>query len=343
MTGRLHVLVPFWGLAGGVIKVLDYADHGRRAGMAVTLWAPEEVPADDPLLSTLPVLDRLLSGGVEHRLLASLDSDHLDTSDVVLFTEPAHAALIDRLSIPPERVVHLVQGTRHATPTWNGGLHYRLLHRPYVRIAVSEKVRDAIAPHVHPALPLHLVPEGHDIDYFEVERPPIDPHQTIRVLYSTWKSDLGDRVAALCEDDGFAFTPMRTPKSWPQLANHYRSTDIFLGCPGPEEGFYLPGLEAMAAGCVVVMALVGGNEAYAQDGVNMIACAYDDAQGHAAALRALANDSQLRTSLALAGRATARSHHRDSERVLAQRVLREPLGNYDEAVAIGEPSTQGAT
>lgn len=339
MTGRLHVLVPFWGLAGGVIKVLDYAEHGQRAGFDVTLWAPEEEPTD-PLLETLPVLERLVAADVGRRRLDTLSAGDIGDDDLMLFTEPAHGALIDRLGVRPERVIHLVQGTRHATPTWNGGLHYRLLHRRFVRIAVSAQVHAAIAPHVHPALRLHVVPEGHDVDYFAVDRPPAGAGR-VRVLYSTWKSNLGDRVSELCGGDDIAFTAMRTPKSWPALANHYRSTDIFLGCPGPEEGFYLPGLEAMAAGCAVVMSLVGGNEAYAHDGINMVACPYDDALSHAMAIRRLARQPELRQSLSSAGYATAQEHRLEPERQLAQQIMRDPLGNYDDAVVTGESSTKG--
>ena len=341
MTTRLHVLIPFWGLAGGVIKMLDYANHGRRGGFDVTLWAPEAEPTN-PLLESLPALQRVSGPDVHRRRLDNLDASHVASSDLVLFTEPAHAAIIDRLGISPERVIHLVQGTRHATPTWNNGLHYRLLHRPFVRIVISEQVRDAVAPHVHPALPLHLVPEGHDTGYFAVDRPLVSPTDPVRVLYSTWKSDLGGRVTSLCHDDpDIVFTAMRTPKSWPMLLNHYRSADIFLGCPGPEEGFYLPGLEAMSAGCTVVMALVGGNEAYAVDGENMVACTYDDAPGHAEAIRALASNRERRRSLNLAGHDTASQHNLDREQLLAQQIMRDPLGNYD-AVVSGRPTTKGA-
>ena len=85
---RLHVLVPFWGLAGGVIKVLDYAEHGQRGGFNVTLWAPEEMPAD-PLLETLPVLERLVAANVARRRLDALSPGDIADDDLVLFTEPA--------------------------------------------------------------------------------------------------------------------------------------------------------------------------------------------------------------------------------------------------------------
>lgn len=342
MTPQLHVFVPFWGLAGGVIKVLDYAHHGVAAGFAVTLWAPVAEP-DDPLVTGLPVVERLFAQGVQRRGFAELDTLRVGPSDLVLFTEPAHVQLIDPLGIPAEQTIQLIQGTRHATPTWNNGLNYRVLHRPFVRIAVTEQVRQAIGPHVHPGLPLHLIVEGHDVDYFRVARPPVADTGPVRVLYSTWKSDLGDRVRELCSDERVSFTAMRTAKGWPTLRNHYRSADIFLGAPGPEEGFYLPGLEAMAAKCAVVMALVGGNAAYAVPEANMIACDYEDAPEHLAAIRALVTDTEKRLALAESASHTARAHHIDGERDRAIEVLRNPLGNYDEAARAQAPTTRGTT
>ena len=329
MKPKLHVLVPFWGLAGGVIKVLDYAEHGHHGGFEVTLWATTP-GTSDPLVTSLPVMERLLAAGVTYRPLDELSEIDLGEQDRLLFTEPAHAAIVDRMGAPAERLIHLVQGTRHATPTWNNGLHYRLLHRPFVRIAVSEQVRSAIAPHVHKALPLHLVPEGHDIDYFTLDRSAMNTGTPLRVLYSTWKSDLGDAVEKLCDPTEVVFTAMRSAQSWPSLRNYYRAADIFLAAPGPEEGFYLPGLEAMAAQCAVVMALVGGNEAYATPGHNMITASFDDATEHAAAISQLAGDTDLRAALLAAGLQTAQGRRLEHERNAALRILRSPLENYDE-------------
>jgi len=328
VTAKLHVLVPFWGLAGGVIKVLDYAEHGVHAGFDVTLWGPD-TGADDPLVTSLPVMERLTAAAVTHRPLAHFAGATLTREDRVLFTEPAHGIIVDKAGVRPDQVVHLVQGTRHATPTWNNGLNYRLLHRPFVRIAVSAQVHSAVSAHVNPALPLHLVAEGHDVDYFSFVRTHGDTGR-VRVLYSTWKSDLGDRVAALCQDDGIDFAAMRSPQSWPQLRAHYWEADIFLAAPGPEEGFYLPGLEAMAAQCALVMALVGGNEAYARPEHNMIECAFDDAEGHAQAIRRLATSPEQRRDLTAAGAVSATEHQLDSERETAMKILLDPTGNYDD-------------
>ena len=201
--------------------------------------------------------------------------------------------------------------------------------RPLVRIVVSEQVREAVAPHVNLRLPMYTVIEGHDVDYFSSGRP-ARIEAIPRVLYSTWKSDLGDRVAELVDPSIATFTAIREPIDWPTLRNHYHHADIFLGTPGPEEGFYLPGLEAMASGCAVVMSLVGGNAAYGVPGVNMIECAYDDEEAHASIVRYLATNDGRRNSLIDAGRDYASLYQiENEERPQAMEIIASPLGNYD--------------
>ena len=330
MRPRLHVLVPFWGVAGGVIKVLDYAEHGLHAGFDVTLWGPGE-PSTQSTLSTLPVFVRLREAKVDRRDLAAFGDLVVGEQDRVLFTEPGHASFVDELGVSGGRVIHLVQGTRHATPTFNDGLHYRILHRRFVRIAVTGQVHEAIAPHVHPAFPLHLVVEGHDIDFFAGDRYFDRSAGPVRVLYNTWKSDLGDRVAATVDDPSIVFTAIRDETSWSQLRDLYLNADIFIGAPGPEEGFYLPGLEALAARCALVMSLVGGNRAYGEPGINMVSCPFDDAAHHGETITELAKDTARRAELTAAGVVTAQRFRIQRERAEVVKILLDPLGNYDES------------
>jgi len=313
---RLDVLVPFWGLAGGVIKILDYANHAATLGVATTLWAPP-IPPHDDLVHTLPAVQRLLES--ERVSVLPLDELALDQATTVLFTEPTHHRQIELASPAAfgQRLIHLVQGTRHGNPDWNDGLNYRLLHRPMTRIAVSNPVADAIAPIVNPLHPTITIVEGHDCGYFAkgtATAADLNPQEDrgdrspIRVLYSTWKSDLGDRIADAYTTGEAAFIAIRTPLGWPALRNRYRGADVFVCTPGPEEGFYLPGLEAMASGVAVVSALVGGNAAYIEEDANALVVPFDDVGAHVEAIE------RLRTDLALRHRLVARDHRMDGER-----------------------------
>lgn len=323
----IHVLVPFWGLAGGVIKILDYAEHASALGITTTLWAPP-VPDADDLIHTLPVVQRLRND--PNVAIEPLENLAVTNADTVLFTEPTHHELIERsLSCSlGARLIHLVQGTRHANPRWHDGRNYRLLHRPMTRISVSVEVSAAISPLVNAAFLLHTIPEGHDTAFFSGR--PASPAQAsqapLRVLYTTWKSDLGDRVAAALDTldprPNVACIAVREAAGWPTLRNRYHGADVLLCTPGPQEGFYLPGLEAMAAGVAVVTALVGGNAAYVESGHNALVVPYDDVNAHVEALRLLASDNDLRTSMIQNGYATLKNHTLSREREAFGDVLR---------------------
>lgn len=304
-------------MAGGVIKILDYADHAAQLGRDVRLWAPP-LPDVSAAVSSLPVVERLLTNAaVTIRDVRQLDIP--EPNPLIIFTEPTHIDRIDAVTGRSlgARLIHLIQGTRHANPRWQAGRNYRLLHRPMTRIAVSDQVAAAIGPHTNQRYPLAVILEGHDCDYF-AGRPLAwqgEPdHLPLRVLYTTWKSDFGLRVAEHLRNDGrFEFTSIGDECSWPALRNHYHAADVLLCTPGPEEGFYLPGLEAMAARVAVVTPLVGGNEAYILRGDNALVTDYEDIESNARCLEQLLSPA-LRQRLIVAGQDTCDQHRLDRER-----------------------------
>lgn len=322
---RLDVLLPFWGMAGGVIKVLDYAHHAAELGIETKLWAPAYPAAlggdtDNPIFS-VPVVSQLH----DHPRVTICPIDELSMTPhaTVLFTEVTHHRLIERATAATgplgARLIHLVQGTRHANPAWNDGLNYRLLHRPMTRIAVSTPVADAIAPLVHPKYETTTIPEGHHWQYFLGRSGRAGAHEgPLRVLYTTWKSDLGRRVhqAILTAGHGdrVACIAVTTPLGWPALRNRYHGADVLLCTPGPEEGFYLPGLEAMAAGTCSITALVGGNAEYVRADENALVVPYNDVAAHVDAIIQLERDRQLLSTLVAGGQETLLAHDLQLER-----------------------------
>jgi hypothetical protein len=214
-------------------------------------------------------------------------------------------------------VIHLVQNTRHANPAFLDGYARRLLARPMTRISTNEVVADAIGSFVHAGSIHAVVPIGHDVVYFEAHRTGgIDPHRPLRVAYTTWKSKLGDRLASETAGRGdFVFRRIGHEASWPDLRDLYLWADVFIGTPLAEEGSYLPGLEAMAAGAIVVMPDVGGNRTYASFGETCLEAAFEDAGSYLEALhRVRAMNSDAIDAMRTAGRAAAMTHALDDER-----------------------------
>ncbi|MBS44924.1 MAG: hypothetical protein CMH83_17510 [Nocardioides sp.] len=292
--GTLHVLTPTYRPAGGVVKLMDYARHARAMGLAVQVWSPQAHDPDGPLFAIERLRDLVegdhptgpvrfhsrqrLAMGPDDLALISLP----DNYEVALRSLPAGGS--------PHRVVHLVQNTRHTNPTWRAGYPTRLLTRPASRICVNHIVADEIEPWVDPRALLAVNNIGHDTAYFRRDRSPglRERPGPVRVAYTTWKSAVGDRVAErLADDDRFELVALRETASWAELRELYHHADVFLSTPEPQEGMYLPGLEAMAAGCVVLTPDVGGNMAYCRPGDNCVLVAYDDPGGYVAALERL--------------------------------------------------------
>ena len=99
--------------------------------------------------------------------------------------------------------------------------------------------------------------------------------------------------------------------------------------PNPKEGFYLPGVEAMAAGTLVVCPDCVGNRSYCMDGENCFRPAYDEEAIVAAAERALREGATPATLICRGGRETARDHD------LAARAPRFPRHPRPRRRAVG--------
>jgi hypothetical protein len=215
----------------------------------------------------------------------------MGADDFVFFSWPTHYSDVMKRVAPAvamKKVIHIVQSTRHANPDWLDGYAYRLLSVHIARIMITEQVFEATRPLVNSSSPTRLIRQGHDWEYFQLDRIGGLRHP-VRVAYTTWKSTIGDRVAAaLANDDRFVFKAVREEADWESLRGLYHWSDVFLAFPRRQEGFYLPGLEALAAGSVLVTPDVGGNMAYCRFDSNSIQVEFGSPQDYVRALSALA-------------------------------------------------------
>ena len=215
----------------------------------------------------------------------------------------------------PNPVINLVQGLRHA---YEGTELYRYLGHKAVRICVSPEVADAICATGRVNGPVLAIPNGID------------------TAPAAWTSDRGRRQVLIAgyKNPGLAqelahrltaaniepvtLTKFRDRKEYFSLLAGSR---VAVCLPIAEEGFYLPALEAMALGCVVVTLDCVGNRSFCRHESNCLV-AEPSAQSLAAATeRALELPEGEREHLLRQARATATEHSMEVERGRFHAVL----------------------
>ncbi len=302
-------LTPTYKPVGGVVKIFDYVGYARALGFDAEVLCPVPFDPSLPLFQIERFASLTQDPGVTFRQGFQFGLGH---GDYVFFSWPTHHEYIaSRItpSLHPLQTILIVQNVRWANPQFAGGYAVRLLGRPMARVIITDEVREAIDHLLHPTTPSRVILEGHDWPYFSKARSGGLP-QPIKVAYTTWKSEVGiDLEASLAGDGRFQFRSIRTTADWETLRELYHWADVFLGFPGPEEGFYLPGLEAMAAGNIVIMPDVGGNRAYGHFGENCIEVHHDVGQTYVEALEDLASwPAERAEAMRSAGYAVLESH-----------------------------------
>ena len=198
-------------------------------------------------------------------------------------------------------VLNLIQGLGHADS--QSGL-FQSLDRKAVRSCVSEAVytiRNALAPDVSRQQ--------------SVEK-------TVRVaIVAAKQPDLATQIADTLRPLGIDVDLIEACDRSTFLDRLARSR-IAVFLPFEREGFYLPALEGMGLGCVVVCPDCVGNRSYCRAGVNSIVPEYSAADIVEATIAATRISSSARQSMLAAARDTADDH---SERRIAERLV--PLLN----------------
>jgi hypothetical protein len=307
---RIYFFTPTFRPVGGVVKIFDYVDHARHRGFEPVICCPEPYNSELPLFQISRFSD--ISPENNFRFI-DLEKASIGPKDLAFLSWPSHYEIIEpRLSrwTQHEQVICIVQNIRWANPTFTGGYALRLLSRPMARIMTNDVVFEAVRPYLNKGSMSEVILIGHDTDFFAKRRSE-GLGSPIKVGYTTWKSDVGDRVAKLVTAHGgdFEFRAIREPVGWAELRNLYHWADVFLATPLREEGFYLPGLEAMAAGAVVLSPDAGGNRAYCDFGENCLPVGLEDPSSYAEVLgslrsRALEDVKRLRRN----GYETAKRH-----------------------------------
>jgi hypothetical protein len=283
----MYFMTPTFRPVGGVVKVFDYVNHALSLGYEPIIACPESHKPDLPLFEIPRFSGISPQNGVR---FIGLDKVSVGPHDLAFLSWPTHYEILEpRLSrwTRHEQVVFIVQNVRWANPSFTGGYALRLLSRPMARIMTNDVVLEAVKPYLNPSSMSEVILLGNESSFFAKERTGGlgDP---VRVGYTTWKSGVGDEAARMLADDPhFEFRAIRDPVGWQELRELYQWSDVFLATPLVEEGFYMPGLEAMAAGAVVISSDAGGNRAYCRFGENCVEVGFEDAGSYVEALKSL--------------------------------------------------------
>lgn len=342
---RIWFLTPSYHPVGGVVKVFDYVLHALDRGHECIVTSPKPLDRDSALFRNRRYR-RLVSDefGVEFQ---HTDAPAMRRGELAFFSWPTHFRALSARAAPgvtSDAIIHLVQNVRHANPRWTDGYALRLLSRPMTRIMTNEVVLDACRPYLNQGSRTVVIDLGHDTAHFAKDRKGALPER-LTVGYTTWKSEVGDAIAAaLAGDDRVEFRAVRGYVDWDELRDFYRSIDVFLATPYAEEGFYMPGLEAMAAGAVVVSPDAGGNRSYMRFGDNAVFAELDNVDSYVAALRAVTTLSGNRLAAMRAsareavGRHTLAGEARGFGALLDELVDQSAAG-ADERIAVASAST----
>lgn len=290
----------FTGYAGGHGKVRDYGRHAQaHPGFLAETWlTPDSISAQNPWLdSDMRLADQWLPEAADILFLAGFDWE---------------AVPDDRVGRP---VINLLQGLGHAD---HGDPRRGFLRRPAVRVCVSHAVADAVLATGEVNGPVHVIPAAQDLAVLSCLRP--ESAQAPRIAIAGGKAPaLAEAVAAALQgvDYPVDLLPGGLPRS--EFLGRIGAADIAVLLPLEREGFYLPGLEAMAMGTAVVLPDAVGNREYVRPGLNALSPAREAGAIADAAL--WLRDPERRRVLATAGLATAAQYTLARERTAFHALL----------------------
>lgn len=287
----------FRGFTGGHLKVWNYFNHVLSAGYEARIaFSPQsKMDSTNPWFTS----DRYVTDWEPHKadilFLAGTDWRAIPESERRHFSKP---------------IINLIQHPRHADA--KSELCGFLKNRA-VRICVSKEVKDAINATGEVNGPIFVIPNGLDLSEVR-ETTPWGNRATDLLVCGLKAPDLARKVCAAFSDKELA---LRSLDDWiPRDEYLARICDakvtIFL--PRPSEGFYLPPLEGMAAGTIVVCPDCLGNRGFCHDGVNCFRPHYDPEDILLAARRALQQSEAERLQMQANAKDTIQQHSLVKER-----------------------------
>lgn len=245
---------------GGHLKVWHYFNHihARASYVPQIYFTPNSIEDTSNPWNNTKKLSFWSPGSADLLFLAGLDWN------AVLDNQ---SFLRKKTNIP---VINLIQGLSHAEPT---DIKYNFLSERAVRICVSPQVAEAIQSTGKVNGPVFIIPNGVDLSSLPTRLE--KTQKDIKILIVAIKKpalgmDLEQNLSQYYENI-YTITQLLPRTEFLKLLNRAK---IVVCLPHSAEGFYLPALEAMALGALVVCPDCIGNRSFCLDGENCFSPSY---------------------------------------------------------------------
>jgi glycosyltransferase involved in cell wall biosynthesis len=212
-------------------------------------------------------------------------------------------------------VINFIQHSRHAED-WS--VQSRYLGRKAIRICVAQDVADAVVVAGSNG-PTFAIPNGVDVP---LDEDPDSAPRPVDLLIAGLK-----QPALAVQAANALAAPGRTVDVLTELVPRdtflaaLRRTRVTLFLPNEREGFYLPTLEGMALGTIVVCPAYIGNRSFCTPGHDAFSPEYRFEELIADTESALAMDEAETFEMRANARETARRHSLEAEREAFHRIL----------------------
>ena len=304
------------GLFGGHVKHSHYFDHvPRMPGFAPRITFGGE-PSNESHVRERRRLWPTGENGAATRwepgrrdvlFLAGVDWRYLTESGLEALANPR---------------INLVQHVRHAH---EGTELYHYLAQKAVRICVSQEVADAISATGRTNGPVLTIPNG-------IDRTPFGPigedspaaYETRRwsiTIVGYKRPDLARALSRRLDEERIAHLLLTEFLDRRRFLDRLAESRIAVCLSRAEEGFYLPALEAMAAGCIVVTLDCIGNRGFCHHDENCLIAGHGVESLLSATKRALDLSAPECERLLQRARDTAAEHSLEAERARFHAIL----------------------
>lgn len=332
----ISFVLPFYAKqpVGGVKVVYEYANYLAGKGHQVYLYILRGKTLENVRLPA-NLKNRLVKLIIAHRRVSwfsfnrrvhrvsinAIDNDEIKDADVVIATSVETASPVANLNQTKGKKFYFIQDFENwVCPDEEVCYTYGL---GMTNIVVADWLKQIVDKYsLNPSI---LISNSINTKLFKVSSPPelrslhsIVFHyrkelykgaryaiETVRMLYSKYNdlevyvvstNDPPDDLPECC-----VFLKNLSPKEVAEVNNRAR---VFI-CSSIEEGFGLPGLEAMACGCVLVSSKYRGVLEYAVDGKNALLSPIKDSKAMADNIIKVFENTQLQNELIEGGIETA--------------------------------------